>query len=816
MERITELNDPLASQSIKMEETTRPSSSRQNKTKPCARLGRLTTCGLSLALVLTVTLSQHIRPAGADAALSEVWSEAGGLQVKYSTNHDDLLNTKGSEISLRSDQRHASPTASDSSDETQATTGSTAGQEAETTSSQANSSEDSPSNEDSASSQENDSSQDDGEQAAGSGDAAANNEQGAADSRKNEKTILPSLAGRVQSYSSVSIPKHSTSASASSSSPLLLAGRNHKSPQAADYRGPGDVSEEPARTSAKSFGRAQMDSAPTFESLDATFEGSDDGKNNNETPAASEEQTSADPNDDSPAQSRDGPPAGLSKFSQPGRLFKEAVRMTGSDSKRNLASANNNDDDDNDGGSSSSSSVANSGESADELGKSKSKAAADQNDDNADDESDSGDGSWNVPIDKQSAAAKRAHHDEQNTIDYERPYGTTVRDAQTAADNDAIVQDNSEQPQLFRQMSVSSRPQGGQFAAGQDDNYDNDDEDSSSPLDDSRRRANGVGARQLDAISNGGPMFHDNAGRPLLAASSQKGQTQALSVKPTATIMPPTSLQQANKQSIKQLAYFKGQKANDQLQAVNGGPSREPIMRLNGATNEERAPEGSPDSVRDDFISPGHYPGSMPHLTQAASEIAQSATASARKATAPSVAKSGAETVLAVAATTTTVQANKLPAIANANNQGASVGETIGNGEQKTEASSQNANSALVHGGQSDTDSNRRESSQATSDTKGAEQKLVESGQLMSIAVTPMPELQLESQQIMAPILVSTTTMAPMPLVSSTTSPSPQPASSTLVDGPSATTAASSTTTSTTSTTTKAPSLKRFKFRKYR
>lgn len=120
----------------------------------------------------------------------------------------------------------------------------------------------------------------------------------------------------------------------------------------------------------------------------------------------------------------------------------------------------------------------------------------------------------------------------------------------------------------------------------------------------------------------------------------------------------------------------------------------------------------SPDSVRDDFISPGHFPGSMAHLTQAASELKQ------------------------VGAATSKPQSEQ---------QAASLPVPI-------------AVSAPPR-----------------------------------VEVTPEPESQPESQQIMAPLLLSTTTMAPMPSTSST----PEPPNGNSTDPT-------------------APMLKRFKFRKYR
>lgn len=74
----------------------------------------------SLLVLLLASISWSV---SGEHALSEVWSEADGLQLKYSTDHDDLLSTKSSELSLasqqKSDQAQASPDSSSSGQESE-------------------------------------------------------------------------------------------------------------------------------------------------------------------------------------------------------------------------------------------------------------------------------------------------------------------------------------------------------------------------------------------------------------------------------------------------------------------------------------------------------------------------------------------------------------------------------------------------------------------------------------------------------------------------------------------------------------------------
>ena len=181
-----------------------------------------------------------------------------------------------------------------------------------------------------------------------------------------------------------------------------------------------------------------------------------------------------------------------------------------------------------------------------------------------------------------------------------------------------------------------------------------------------------------------------------------------------------------HQQSYRQLAYFRGVH-----QVAGGARGGQPAQR-----------QHNPDSVRDNFISPGHFPGSMSHLTQAASELVGAQKSAATSRTEPPVGAANSSS------SSSTASSPPSPAEPTELAEPKPVGE-------KTSA---NEISAVV------------------------------------VPVTPFPEAQPESQQIMAPILVSTTTMAP--LVAEDTQGASAGANST-ENAP-------------------APSLRRFKFRKYR
>lgn len=257
----------------------------------------------------------------------------------------------------------------------------------------------------------------------------------------------------------------------------------------------------------------------------------------------------------------------------------------------------------------------------------------------------------------------------------------------------------------------------------------------------------------------------------------------------------------ANSQAYKQLSYFKSVTDHHKHQqpapspaskASATGPVR--FSSVRAAPVASTADADSPDNVRDNFISPGHYPGSMAHLTQAASEVkAKSALDSLASSSASSSSKLEASLV------TKSSQANERAMAEQQSSQQAAVSGDKQLQEQSVTAASEQNRLISMIGTAGESRKADDLSDEATITATATPTSLV--------SVTPVPESQQEeSQQIMAPILMSTTTMAPM---LSTTSPASTAA-------PSGTTTPTSVTNTSITSTSQAPSLKRFKFRKYR
>lgn len=257
----------------------------------------------------------------------------------------------------------------------------------------------------------------------------------------------------------------------------------------------------------------------------------------------------------------------------------------------------------------------------------------------------------------------------------------------------------------------------------------------------------------------GGASYFDHSGQSRAALATAHKQERLQPTTSSSGLADNRRQQAAAKQNYRQLAYFRGIAEH---QATKLG-------------SDQFAANGSPDSVRDNFISPGHFPGSMSHLTQAASEIMQKsggspATLDHQKSSGD--ADQGSKQIDSKAAASEQVSTS------------APVLRRTG-GAQQDESSQESGISVAPTA--SDTN-NSVQPVPAAEPLKPVEAQANEFVQV--VAVTPGPEAQPENQQIMAPILMSTTTMAPM--------------------------ISSSTTTMNTTTTSQAPSLKRFKFRKYR
>lgn len=599
---------------------------REPPTRWARRSGQMVLIMALLPVLVSVVSGEH--------ALSEVWSDSDGLQMKYSTNHDDLLSTKGSELSLSTNNKHhaaAAPADEQANEQTNEQAGQQQQQD-ETSSADQPSSEGAESARPSAGAASEDS---DSESSA----EGANTEQGVDSSRQIPlRAQVRTQQQQTQKFSEPS-SKYRNSAS------------KHNGQAAAE----------------------DADGPISYESAQA-----DVGDDSADAP----EQTNVDPGAESESANgnRHSENSVAGRFHRPGRLFKEAVRM-----QANEASD-----------------------------------AKTDSDDFSDDES-------------SSSSQQRENAGKQSGA---RGTGTNVDGSPINVDN------NSDSP-----SSEANDESSGNSFANTDQSAANQDGDENelqaakatrqqNTMIDFDQLANGPGHRQ-----RGTDAFDDRFGE---SSSSRSGHRQpakrpvgvpmqhAASAGPSAggQRLPVPSGQRANSPptSYRALPYFRNQVASEQVET---------------ATRNR-----SPDSERDNFISPGHFPGSMAHLTQAASETQKKEQAVSQPAPA----------------------ADQISAAASSSVQESS---------QQVAAASDN----LIR-------------TAAPTQTPAFDAVSEDSRQAPSAQVTPEPQSQPESQQIMAPILMSTTTMAPMPasLVATTTA----------------------SVGNTNQTASAPPSLKRFKFRKYR
>lgn len=640
----------------------------------------------------------------AEHALSEVWSETDGLQMKYSTNHDDLLSTKGSELSLSSLQpsnKQETATAHQATSEVQQeesspSSGSASGSSEDTGSANGDSSENASSGGDSGSSN-----------AESSSSESSDGEQGA-DASKRADSRVP-LMPPAQSIYSTSPGKQS-----------------RFSEPAARFKS------EPTEESSLADGE-EGDSS--FGAQQKTANRAKNQPSDDESFSSAAEQ--ADREDESAGERTDN--VSNRKIHQPGRLFREAVKMGLSDEARHS-----------------------------DRGKS-----------SASDESDT------AKAEEQSESVKpetSAAYEEPNAVG-EPEFGSVQTRARVASKPDALIhrQNMIDFDRIVERQrdSMPDRPSSVRDAVNIDAGSDDDDDDAdgkskAGQADDGFKRTGGgyrqqlvVNAPRNELIQNdddSGPE-EDIQARP--GAHRDHRHMTAGSTAHKERIPPSSQAKGATIVPKSQLAYFRGL-ANQ----VNNEPER----------NRPDVPQ-SPDSVRDNFISPGHYPGSMPHLTQAASELRKkelsvttsqipdsSSIAPVQSSEQPAVDK------LTTSSTTPTGVSQPI-GIQDAVSLG---GKIVQTGVDNSAAAA--SASAAIVGNINQTLDNRVAGG---ADVTGQFEHGT-SRPALNLQVTPEPESQPESQQIMAPILLSTTTMAPMP------STSAAPA------------------------TTEAPSLKRFKFRKYR
>lgn len=647
----------------------------------------------------------------AEHALSEVWSEADGLQMKYSTDHDDMLSTKGSELSLSAHQPSNKQEVTSSLD-------GPAGHQVETEKQQTENSEPAPggsSEESSAGGDDNTSiSKSNGDSATNTEEQIeSNDEQGADASKRADSRVVPPI--------SISQSGHSGKQSRFSETASRFSGSTEES--------------QPSSASALSSGAEDNDSSgrlsKNFESNAGSFE------------AAADE---AGREEDLSAENVENGSRNL-KFHQPGRLFREAIKMN----TRNEASQTKQSE---------------KGESPDEADSAKpeespengrEKVETEQGGDAGEEPNASGEPDFGPPASGDRPLKSEAQSQRQNMIDFDR------------------IVDRQREVKFKSPSSVGDLVN---VDGGSDEDDEEDRESRPGRANDGFKK---LGHRRLpvmrSALRNEFAQSdnEDTAGQDESAAPRQGSFHDHRHMTAGSTAhkerLVPTSSSKSPVSGSKQLAYFRGvsQQANNE-QTI-------------------RRPAESPDNVRDNFISPGHYPGSMPHLTQAASELLKrELSMTAGEAISPPIVSVVPIDQKAIDQVTT---ASTISAPSSMIDQKATSdtivpkhsGESV---KQPTEGAGDN--SAPTSTANLLTDNRAAGNSLGNRADRGTSRPELRE---FDLQVTPEPESQPESQQIMAPILLSTTTMAPMP---STSQPPPP----------------------TTTTTAETPSLKRFKFRKYR
>lgn len=690
-------------------------------------------CLSGLVLLLNASSSQ----VNADHALSEVWSEAEGLQMKYSTNHDDLLSTKGSELSLSTTQqnREAEPaTAQETQEGGQSAQGAAASEE--TAGSTSGSGDESATAAAAAASGE-----DSGNQNQESASPSASSEEGQSSNQADEQGADATR----QSDMKVPLNKQYSSASTNTKKQLF----NEPPMRFRTSLAAEQSQERPTGRQRDASGNGEDEQAdqgiPKAESYNSALEQAEDGS----------ETASVDPGDDSSSNAENQQSALMSKFSHPGRHFKEAVRFNSEDSDaREPASSNkgkqpavNNSDNESVGAGEDSENASNepASNSASDNDENQSVANQQQPSDkvrqvnNADDEND-GSELFSSTSEQANSADPKSFRASKTMIDFDR-----------VVDNKRIVAGNYERPSTDREMTANV--EGGEPGEGPESNgFSMAQNSANSDEFGSFLRQNRAAGEQF------------NSARTEVTAHKERVPNYAKR---------PQQVPAATSKPAKPLAYFRGvQQQQQQQQQAQVSAGRLNQVRLNE----------SPDNVRDNFISPGHYPGSMPHLNSAASETlpAQSESQTSRSG----------EQLISSASQKTTTLSQLIPTIQQ---------ETTTTTSNPSQDNNNNNKPALFDTSDTAFELQFGSSSSATNSIGTKQDTLAR--------VTPEPEIQPEAQQIMAPILISTTTMAPMP-AATTIASSPAPATTTSQSPSTATTSSS--------TTTAAPSLKRFKFRKYR
>lgn len=659
---------------------------------------------IALIVLLIPILASTVK---AEHALSEVWSESEGLQMKYSTDHDDLLSTRGSELQMNV---HGEPSKESGTGEGgQESAGAAGGQEESSSGSEGGSSESSG----------------------------------------------PTSSDHTSDGSSGQL----------SSLPTSSSGGADTEPQEADS----GADSTSRKTNRVPLNRKQSSSKfPEFKEESDGFNSipsdQSSGANNNQYEGA--DQVNVDNGSDMPPQaSQETPTPGKQPFRQIGRMFKEAVKMTKSGpeqkvkhSEKSSTSDNNNDDDEE---------AADGNSSNGGLENSNEKQQQEQQEDEAGaDEPNFG------PYKSSPGAQKTSPRGRQNMIDFDR----LVDNKQGRA----MLMNQNREPLTQQQAGPTadelSSLEGGEEQAG----YGNPAEAN----DGYRRhgqRMNQIGQQQLQQLMNGPPddfgMFQSAAPNSFFTAagSSPAHKERAppaasKSTTPAAGGSASSSAQAKQANNYKQLAYFRN--LSQQQQKASQDARTKPAITSRA---QQQEPD-SPDSVRDNFISPGHFPGSMPHLTQAASEMQKK---QAEVPAATSVQPIDEQKSASSPVQTTQPGLQDTTVAASTNTVSTSTTNAESSQQQKA-ASPQTGDTNVSSLGEQQTN----KTSQADSRVEPAAAELPSKQKELPIHVTPVPEVQPESQQIMAPVYFSTTTMAPIASTSTTSEP--------------------------------APTLKRFKFRKYR
>ena len=541
-----------------------------------------------LALLLAagaVCLAPECALGSPSAALSEVWSEADGLSLKYSTNHDELLGGKGSELSLSSnkqEQKHGEAEAGAEAEEAPA------GQQGEP----------------SAGEQQQ-------QQSHGSEEGAG--EQGA-DSSSRQLDKIP-IGAKLRQSAGASKQFEESSGDERPESSARGAKEEEEEGRSADEEIPKPTRQSVVTKSSRAGAgpaRAESESSNEAESDGRADEEEEEvGGNNSVTQAA------AAAADESPLPADAPGSYGNARFRQPGRLFKEAVRMVG--------------------------------EQRDESPRA-------------------------------SGEADEAALSSGNTDD------------SSEADEGRASDEAGQQPGFFGHTTAA--------------------------LDEADEEAGGTRPHGafLDVAASRAPLASSNK-ESLARQQQQQQQASSSARRPQASSGQQQQPQKPPPQAYKQLAYFRG------VDQSSGPQQQRPFQQV-----VEQESIESPDSVRDNFISPGHYPGSMAHLTQAASEVQKTAEA-AQKAQGAGRPEKAAEAT-------------------SVSETSAAEATSIGSSQPKEEAARA-----------SDTPAQQQQQAVGV-------QEAASSAQAMVVVVTPEPAAQAQEQQIAAPSLLgdqsTSTTMAPM------------------------------------------------------